>query len=240
MKPGMKTACVSVSIVLVLAAGCRSPESDRPSGDTTATASSDGNRIQLFDGESLEGWHQENGTATYRVEDGAIVGRTATGSPNSFLVTDEKYADFELEFDVQVHDRLNSGVQIRSKTRQEGEGNFQPGRVWGPQVEIEASGENGAEAGYVYGEGGAGGWLTPEDRLIPHTSFRDGEWNSYRIVAQGPRIQTFINGELIEDLTDEETYATFREGFIGLQVHGIGEDEGPYEVRWRNIRLREL
>lgn len=193
----------------------------------------------LFDGETLEGWTQRNGTATYRVEDGAIVGTTAEGSPNSFLTTDETYGDFELEFDVLVDQSLNSGVQIRSKTKEEATERDPAGRVYGPQVEIESSGENGAEAGYVYGEA-AGGWLTPEDRLVPHKHFRDGEWNHYRIVARGPRIQTFINGEPIEDLMHEEIYATHPEGFIGLQVHSIPAGAGPYEVRWRNLRIREL
>jgi hypothetical protein len=29
-------------------------------------------------------------------------------------------------------------------------------------------------------------------------------------------------------------------GFIGLQVHGIKKGSGPYEVRFRNLALREL
>ncbi len=41
--------------------------------------------VNLFDGKTLDGWVQKNGTATYRVEEGAIVGRTSEGSPNSFL-----------------------------------------------------------------------------------------------------------------------------------------------------------
>lgn len=195
-----------------------------------------GDWVRLFDGQSLLGWTQKNGTAGYRVEDGAIVGRTKKGSPNSFLCTDKDYGDFELEFEVKVDNRLNSGVQIRSKTQ----GNSPEGRVNGPQVEIEASGAGGAEAGYIYGEATDRGWLTPESRLKPHRHFKDGEWNHYRIVARGPRIQTWINGQSIEDLRDEAIYQTHPRGFIGLQVHGIGEQEGPYEVAWRNLRLREL
>jgi hypothetical protein len=193
----------------------------------------------LFDGKTLNGWVQKNGTASYRVEDGAIVGKTTEGSPNSFLCTEKEYGDFELEFEVKVHDSLNSGVQIRSKTKDK-PGSDDPGRVYGPQVEIEASGKNGAEAGYVYGEATGRGWLTPKERLIPHKKFKDGEWNAYRILAKGPRIQTWINGEPVEDLTDEPIYGTHPKGFIGLQVHGIGSGQGPYEVAWRNLRLREL
>ena len=201
----------------------------------SAPAGEDSGWVSLFDGETLKGWVQKNGTATYRVEDGCIVGKTAEGSPNSFLCTTKEYGDFELEFDVKVDDRLNSGVQIRSKTK-----GSPTGRVYGPQVEIEAAGKGGCEAGYVYGEATGRGWLTPPERLKPHKHFKDGQWNHYRIVAKGPRIQTWINGHKIEDLTDEAIYKTHPRGFIGLQVHAIPRGKGPYEVRWRNIRIKVL
>ncbi len=192
--------------------------------------------VSLFNGTDLEGWVQKNGTAEYRVEDGAVVGKTKEGSPNSFLCTKREYGDFELRFDVKVDNPLNSGVQIRSQTV----GETNAGRVNGPQVEIEASGANGAEAGYIYGEATGRGWLTPESELKPHKHFKDGEWNEYRIVAQGPRIRTWINGEPVADLTDEEIYKTHPRGFIGLQVHSIAKGAGPFEVRWRNLKIRVL
>lgn len=188
--------------------------------------------VNLFDGKTLTGWVQKNGTAKYEVIDGTIRGTTNEGSPNSFLCTEALYGDFELEFEVKVHDQLNSGVQIRSQTKDGPEG-----RVNGPQVEIEAG---PAEAGYIYGEATNRGWLTPEERLKPHDHFRNGEWNKFRVVAKGPRIQTWINDQPIEDLTDEPIYESHPKGFIGLQVHGIAKGTGPYDVAWRNIRLREL
>jgi hypothetical protein len=196
--------------------------------------------VALFDGETLDGWVQRNGTATYRVEDGTIVGRTSKGSPNSFLTTTQELGDFELEFEVRVDDALNSGVQIRSRTRERatGEGaNERVGRVVGPQVEITAG---PGLAGYVYGEAMGRGWLTSEARLVPHAYFRNGGWNRYRIVAKGPRIRTWINGQPIEDLTDAVTYESHPAGFIGLQVHSIERGRGPYEVAWRGLRLRAL
>jgi hypothetical protein len=215
--------------------------------------------VSLFDGKTLDGWVQKNGTATYRVENGTIIGKTAEGSPNSLLCTVKEYGDFEFEAEVKCADQLNSGFQIRSKTKpaqkeeksaaadqpdkkakKKRARNEEAGRVYGPQVEIEASGENGAEAGYVYGEATGLGWLTPPERLKPHKHFKDGQWNQFRIVAQGPRIQTWINGIAIEDLVHEEIYKSFPSGFISLQVHGIGERQGPFEVAWRNIRIREL
>ncbi len=152
----------------------------------------------IFDGKTLKGWTQRNGTATYRVENAVIIGKTKEGSPNSFLCSDREYGNFDLKFDVKVDDKLNSGVQIRSQTR----GGYN-GRVNGPQVEIESSGKNGAESGYVYGEA-AGGWMTPKAKLIPHKHFKDGEWNSYRVLAKGANIKVWINNNLISDLTHEE------------------------------------
>jgi len=201
-------------------------------GEETS-GSGDGWR-SLFDGKSLDGWTQRNGTATYRIEGGAIVGKTMEGSPNSFLCTDRDYANFELKFEVKVDDELNSGVQIRSNTR-----GGPRGRVNGPQVEIEATGENGALSGHVYGEA-AGGWMTPEKSRKPHKHCKNGAWNAYRVLAVGPNIKVWINGTPISDLTHHEKFKSHPRGFIGLQVHGVGPDSGPFEVRWRELQIREI
>ena len=188
----------------------------------------------IFDGKTLNGWTQRNGTATYRVENNAIVGKTKEGSPNSFLCTDKLYSNFDLKFEVKVDNGLNSGVQIRSQTK-----DGPKGRVNGPQVEIEMSGTNGAESGYIYGEA-AGGWMTPKDKRKPHKHFKDGDWNAYRVVAKDAHIQVWINGVQISDLVDKEKMKSHPKGFIGLQVHGIRKGSGPFEVSWRNLGIIEL
>lgn len=186
----------------------------------------------LFNGENLEGWTQKNGTASFAAEEGAVVGRTAVGSPNSFLCTTNDYRNFELTFEVKVDDGLNSGVQIRSRSLPE----YQSGRVHGPQVEIEALDDQGmGDAGYIYSEATGRNWLSTE-RVI-QDAFKNGEWNRYHVRAVGDRLQTWLNGTKIEDLTDPES---FDSGFIGLQVHGIPQDQGPFEVRWRDIQIRTL
>lgn len=186
----------------------------------------------LFDGKTLEGWKQMNGTAKYTVDNGTIRGVTAEGSPNSFLATEDQYEDFELRFEVMVHDSLNSGVQIRSR-------NNEKGRFFGPQVEIEAS---PGQSGYVYGEATGLGWLSPEpqDRKHAHEHIRNGAWNQYRILAEGPRIQTWINGRKVADLTHEEVFKSHPKGHVGLQVHSIKKGSGPFDVAWRNVRIKEL
>lgn len=197
----------------------------------TTQAQLDPGMVSLFNGKNLEGWTQRNGTAKYRIDGDSIVGTTSEGSPNSFLCTDKLYSDFELKFDVKVDSELNSGVQIRSQCK----GDNPSGRVNGPQVEISLDGM----AGYVYGEA-AGGWMTPNADRKPHQLFKDGEWNSYHIVAFGNKIETWLNGQQISDLTHKEKFKSHPKGFIGLQVHGIGAGKGPFEVRWRNLKLRDL
>jgi hypothetical protein len=191
----------------------------------------DGDWAALFDGKSLDGWEQKNGTATYRVEDGCVVGKTAEGSPNSFLATKKSYGDFELKFEVKVDDELNSGVQIRSASKPD----YKDGQVHGPQVEIATNGT----AGFIYAEGLKFGWLS-EDRsnAAAQAAFRKGDWNRYRVLADGKSIKSWVNDVPVADLVDEKT--GMGSGFIGLQVHGIKKGSGPYEVRWRNISIREL
>jgi hypothetical protein len=174
--------------------------------------------IRLFQGKDLAGWKQKNGWATYRIEGDSIVGTTSKDSPNSFLCTEKEYSDFE----------LRSGVQIRSKSFADKDN----GRVHGPQVEIEAS---PGESGYVYGEATGRNWISPTQP--PHEMLKNKEWNQYHIRAVGTRIQTWINGKLIEDMTDPQSHLV---GFIGLQVHGIPADQGPFQVRWRNIEIVDL
>lgn len=184
--------------------------------------------VSIFNGKDLSGWTQKNGTATYRVEDGIVIGKTNEGSPNSFMCSDKEYGDFELTFEVKDDTGLNSGVQIRSVSKSD----YKDGRVHGPQVEIET---NPGESGYVYSEGTGRGWITKTQPI--KDSYKNDSWNRFVVRAQGDRIQTWVNGRAITDLTDTESS---KRGFFGLQVHGIKSGSGPFEVRWRDIRVREL
>lgn len=195
---------------------------------------------RLFDGESLVGWTVFSGKAEYDVVDGAIVGTTRKGSPNTFLCTTKTYGDFELQFEVKVHNRLNSGVQIRSQLK--GDLNKYGGRITGPQVEIEAS---PGQSGYIFGEATNKGWLSPEPRskdkaVNAHRLIKNDEWNHYHIIAKGDNIKTFINGNAVADLTLPDDIADdYREGVIGLQIHSVGGDPN-WTAAWRNIYIKEL
>ena len=182
-------------------------------------------------GDDLNGWVQINGPATYELIDGVIVGTTVTSSPSddSFLCSKADYGDFVLEFDNMVDPGVNSGVNIRSESQPD----YLDGQVFGYQVEIDPS--DRAWSGGIYDESRRG-WLYPlNSNPDGQKAFKNGEWNHFRVEAAGNSIRTWINGIPCADLMDDMTAS----GFIGLQVHGIGNDSSMMgrEVKWKNVRI---
>ena len=82
----------------------------------TTLISAQNNEAEIFNGSNLDGWVNYGGGKFY-VEDECIVAESIMGIPNTFLHTERKYQNFELEFDVKLDTVLNSGVQIRSSLR---------------------------------------------------------------------------------------------------------------------------
>jgi hypothetical protein len=213
-----------------------------PTPRLSADASSDAGWKPLFNGKDLDGWIQRGGKAKYRVEDKQIVGSSVPDTSNSFLCTKRDYADFILELEFKVHRQLNSGVQVRShcfekKTTLEANGKkitIAAGRVHGYQVEIDPS--ERAWSGGIY-DVGRRGWLNDlKDNEAARKAFKRDDWNKFRIECRGDSIKTWLNGVAAADLKDSLT----RSGFIALQVHGVGKEKEPREVRFRNLRIKEL
>lgn len=204
-------------------------------------ATVDAQSVELFNGKDLSGWKRRGGAAKYSVEGGEIVGRSVPNTSNTFLTTEKEYGDFELELDFKIDDpEFNSGVQIRSHVRPEGNGE----RVYGYQVEIDPRKDRRWTAG-IYFEAGdehrKDGWLNDLSKNeAARNAFKLGEWNHLKIVARGPHIQTWLNGVPAADFTDTDAKAFTPRGFIGLQVHDVGTAAAPKEVRWRNIKFTEL
>lgn len=187
---------------------------------------------KLFDGKTLRGWRQIGGTATYAVQNGSIVGTTVPGTPNSFLITENRYADFVLELELRADSSLNSGIQIRSNHFPD----YKKDVFHGYQIEVDPTPR--AWSGGVYDESRRGWLFKLEGKPEAQRAYRKNDWNHYRIEAIGNRIRTWVNGVPVADLTDGLT----RCGHIGLQVHDIGQDasKAGRTIAWRNIRLRDL
>ena len=183
----------------------------------------------LFNGKNLKGWEQLDGSASYRVENGELIGTSKVGTPNSFMASKKVYGDFILEYEMKMDRGLNSGVQFRSVA-------FQPDgtrRVNGYQVECDDT-DTRPWAGGIFEEASRG-WLYPMSYNPCVTKVnKHGEWNQIRVEAVGSTIRTYINGVNFANLVDDQRV----EGFIALQVHSIKDTSlDGREIAWRNIRI---
>jgi hypothetical protein len=212
--------------------------------------------VDLFNGKNLAGWVEHSGQAKYTVADGVLTGESISGTGNSFLCTTQTFGNFELELEYKCDALLNSGVQIRSEVFPEAstafiagkEFKFAPDRIHGYQCEIDMDVARGRMwSGGIYDEARRG-WLLPTggEKSAQSLAFseqgravsKNGEWNKLRIVANGPTIQTWLNGVPRAEICDNLT----PRGVIGLQVHGVGMDTNKVglKVSFRNLRLHEL
>lgn len=188
-----------------------------------------------FDGKTLDGWKKLGGDATYKVEEGMIVGTTASprDTSNTFLVTKKSYDNFVLEFEVILdlapNNYHNSGVQVRSHSLPE----FNNGLVHGYQVEIDP--DTSARSGGIYDEGRRGWVHDLSDNPAAKKAYKLGDWNHFKVVANGTSIKSWLNGVPAANYTDDLD----AEGFIGLQVHST-DSEKPLNIKWRNIRIKSI
>ena len=195
----------------------------------TAPQSSDEGWVSLFDGKTLDGWEQVNGAADYAAIDGELVATSVLNTPNSFLATTSEYSDFILEYEAKIDTPLNSGVQFRSFQDPKRDGS-----VSGYQVEIDTSSRGWSGALY---EEGIRSFLQPHtENEAARKAFKLDEWNHFRVEAIGNNLRTWMNGVPAGNLIDNHRST----GFIGLQVHGIGNnaDRVGMESKWRNIRIK--
>ena len=70
------------------------------------------------------------------------------------------------------------------------------------------------------------------DKLI-----KPDDWNDYRIVCKGDRIQLFINGTKTADYTEEDPEIAAAKGHIAVQVHSA---KHPIEILYKDIVLTPL
>lgn len=190
----------------------------------------------LFDGRSLDGWKPSRDNTQFTLSDGVIVG--ASSGQTQFLHTVEKYGDFELEVEVKLHDTdLNSGIQIRTQLTRTNDAGKVRLSIHGPQVDI---GKSPGRSGHIFNQGN-GAWITPKEDLIRNELMVGGQWNKLRVLAVGPRIQTWINGKQVADVTDDGAHAKYPSGVIALQVHGVKKSpEKARHVSFRSIRVRGI
>jgi len=182
----------------------------------------------LFDGRTFAGWEGDT-AGVWRIEDGVIV----AGKPgrkqdkNDFLCTTKRYGDFDLRLKIRLTGTegfVNSGIQFRSERIPNDH------EVIGYQADFGA-GHDGA----LYDESRRKRMLAKPTPEVAKQAVRAGEWNDYRIRAEGPRIQLWLNGVQTVDYTEPEAGLP-ASGVIALQIHG----NAVSEVRFKDIVIDEL
>ncbi|MFM8803440.1 MAG: family 16 glycoside hydrolase [Planctomycetia bacterium] len=236
----LRRSCVAGAACLVLFLGLPGT-----AADATGAAADDVGFVSIFNGTSLDGW--EGKPEFWSVQDGVVVGQTTAEKPtkgNTFLIWRQGTVDdFELEFSYRITGG-NSGVQYRSRDLGDSvvggyQGDFESGTKFsgilyeekgrgilaqrGERVSIAADGAK------TIGEP-IGTSEELQQRIKP------GEWNDVKIVARGPKLQHFINGQLMSETVDEQVGKRAAEGVLALQLHA----GPPMKIEFKNIRLKRL
>jgi 3-keto-disaccharide hydrolase len=181
--------------------------------------------VSLFNGKTLDGW--EGNLKIFRVQDGAVVGGSLNDKVvrNEFLCTTRSYGDFELRLKFKLLGQgANAGVQFRTKRIPDHH------EVSGYQADM-GDGWWGA----LYDESRRNKVLTGPDQAQMKTVVRAGEWNDYRIRAEGRHIQIWLNDVQTVDYTETDPNIEMT-GLICPQIHG-----GPPSEAWyKDITIVEF
>lgn len=176
----------------------------------------------LFDGKTLAGWSVQQGPEpAFHVHDGAIVGHAESQFP-AWLRSQRQYENFDFRGEFFVKGWTDGGVYIHAPEH---------GRnTWcGMQVKIFHAPDKEPQPNSM---GAIFPLIAPQKVNVRSK----GEWNALRILSDWPRLQVWVNDEVVQDLnveTTPELRHRLRRGYLGLSTLG-------YPIRYRNLRLREL
>jgi hypothetical protein len=193
----------------------------------------------LFDGKSLDAWDFDARSGAWAIN---AQDELSTAKPGRDLSTKHRYCDFVLELDFKVapKQKSNSGVFLRVHDLKQ---NVNTG------MEIQIL--DNADYHVAFNAKNATGALYDMVRPSVDANRPVGEWNHYRITANGAQILVELNGkEVVQANLDQWTKAHQnpdgshnkfpyaigslpREGFLCLQNHGGS-------VSFRNVRLKPL
>ncbi len=252
------------SVMLVLAVVLTGGLATSCSGQTKK-GNNDG-FVQIFDGKTLKGWEGdptywrvEDGALTGEITPATLL------KTNSFIVwKGGEPADFEFKGEFKITQAGNSGINYRSdpltdvpfalrgyqadidgQNRYTGQNYEERKRTTlayrGQKTTIAPyTGENTAEA--VRAKVSKNAWtglnvmgsLGSSDSL--KILIKSEDWNTVHLIVKGNRLQHYVNGVLMSEVTDNDTVNGKAKGLLGVQVH-VGP---PMKVQYRNLMLKQL
>jgi len=192
----------------------------------------------IFNGKDLRGWHisrtnHHGVTPDVRVVDGAIVMRQNPIGEGGILLTDRKFADYELYVEVNPDDGCDGGIFLRSN---------EDGNAYQITVDYVPKGD----IGEVYGEDIPGVISTFPTEWQKY--WKKHEWNALRIrtTGQTPHLTVWLNGHQILDFQDSKNHALGEavSGMVALQIHYTNTTTARFKphsaLRYRAIAIKEL
>ena len=245
----MKKFFSTLAAAAIMTASVTSCQPPKPN---TLTAAEEAEGWQLlFDGETLNGWRSFNEKELkggWTVVDGCIQASGEGGDASGYIVTDKKFANFELMWDWKLTKGGNSGMLYHVVEHPR----FAVPYVTGPEyqlIDVEGWEEKNAPAkledwqkiGVDYA------MHLPDQSKMKINPV--GEWNTSKIVYDNGHVEHWLNGEKIlefEAYTDDwfkrkasgkwgdaTEYGLAHEGVLCLQDHGD-------PASFRNIKIKEL
>jgi len=226
--------------------------------------SQDSEWTYLFDGKTLNGWHKYNSdkmSDAWYVDNGELVlkSKNDNQSYGNDIVTNKSFTNFELSIEWKIPKGGNSGIFFKVVEIPEVDAAWKTG----PEIQV-LDNDNFCCPNTLYHQAPALYDMKPIGKIKfnPH-----GEWNHlllkvdhdknegsvtfngefvYSFPLYGPKWDKlvsrskFSNDEYFNGLVPDHPYFTyapffgkFKTGKIGLQDHG-------WDVRYRNIKIREL
>ena len=151
------------------------------------------------------------GEAEWKFENDELIGYASDNG--GFVMTEDQFSDFELNLEFFPDETVNSGVFVRCTEIALSATDCYEFNIWDNHPNQDA------RTGSVVGRMTA---LSKVQTL--------NQWNTYKISCRGSKIQAWINGEKVVDITN----ADLANGHLGLQAAGKGT------IRFRNVRLEEM
>ena len=200
----------------------------------------------LFDGKTLNGWKDYNGTTLtqpWHVVNGCIQAKGDGSDASGYIVTDKQYENFELSWDWKLSKGGNSGMLYHVVERPQ----FAVPYVTGPEYQL-IDEPNFPEPLEEWQKLGVDYAMHLPDKAKMKVN-PQGEWNNSKIVFDNGHVEHWLNGvKLIEYDRNNDmwnalvAYSKYKnwpnfgnpeEGNILLQDHGD-------EVWFKNVKIKEL
>lgn len=255
-----------ILFLLVGMCSCKQEKENNTTPDIAETTLEEDDFIEIFDGRTLtnwEGdpnyWRVENGHLV-----GEVTPETLLKSNTFIIWQGGQPEDFELKLEFKITKSGNSGINYRStlidtipyalrgyqadidgKIRYTGQNYEEKKRATlayrGEKVNINSQ-DNPDESGSLKANVKKNCWQSREvtgslgesDSL--KAKIKSEDWNEVHLVVEENRLQHYVNGVLMSDVTDNDIINKKLKGYLGVQVH-VGP---PMKVEYRNIRLKNL